>query len=287
MSMADENNVFMTGFQTPSYRGFKVINGIRTSIDFQDAYFYASSISALSSSFYVFGGFVTFPYSQSLLKVFTDGTLRTIRLDSGAHNSDVTVVKAIEPGKIVAANKSKIFMFRNEILFTYDLTGENYFYQIAGSNSTVYFVCYTFSSERIEKIYRLQDVTLFPPISESIPSGTSHRKYAIGDKLVKLERVGETSTCSYLNESNTWTVLFTRTGQAFTITGESINNIYLVGAGVIWNGSSFQDDPAGSVPVQRTEPSIGLTVSNAKSNSFYISQRYHTVDSISYIYKRK
>ncbi len=278
ISMADENNVYLAGQISSTVRGIKISDGVKTEIDFAQASFIPDRVHAHSSSYYVYAGHTS---DRTFLKIFNSGALTTVLLDSAAPRV-ISAVKIYQPGKIAVAADSSIYIYNNGGLAKYKTPGGFSIYEIAYSESKIDFAA-SANFASTERVYRLENDSLKLLFNMSVSSFKYQLMQDIGGYLVNQTASTSGTTYSYLN-GITWTPLFTRTPNFPFLRGESLNNIYLIGEEVIWNGSTFQNDPA-PLPVREGEL-LTLQVSNLRSDAYFISVRYES-ESTTYIYRRK
>ena len=187
ISMGDENSVYLVGAASLQ-KGFKIINGIRSQIDFQDVNFRPFGVDAYSSSYYAFSGYST---NVTALKIFSNGVLSTVLLNTYRAYSSPRL-KIIQPGRIAVFSDSSVYLYDNGVVSEYPKSPEEYFDAIAGSGNRIDFSSYSNEPSK-QQVYRLENNTFTQLENVQVTVGYHPSKFSIAGALVKFT-AGSSST---------------------------------------------------------------------------------------------
>ncbi|MBN8571584.1 MAG: hypothetical protein J0M18_18320 [Ignavibacteria bacterium] len=278
--IVSENEAYFTN----TYGAYRIHNGIRTKVDFQDANFFCSNGDAYSANYVVFAGVTN--GSRSTLKIFNGGTISTVIPDNTI-NTYLSCVKIIQPGKILASTNYKLYLYDNGTVTTYTISPDEDIYNLVVSNNGSIFIS-AFAGEYHDKIYRLDNDSLTLIETEE----TLYRKFQSNNNLFRNIKNSLYTSLSY----------FTGLGWNF-IGSDSASQKFIYGAGSDmsydyfitvdsvsgkmrgswWTGSLFKRDsdfPLSSQNMYYT------SISNMRDNTFYFT-KYMMSSNKTYVYKVK
>ncbi|MBS1494785.1 MAG: hypothetical protein JST55_14815 [Bacteroidetes bacterium] len=268
---ADENTVVALG-QSASY---KITNGARSTINFNDPIFSADYADTYSSTYFAFCGT---RYNETgsgtiRMKIYESGTITSAVLDT--HNTSYIVdIKIISPGKIAAVSYSKFYFYENGAV-TAIASPDSFstgFNNIVVTNNVIYI------SGAARKIYKFENNTL--STVDNLPGTGEYTRMKVPDAIIKAPYSPSPSVVSYWNGA-AWSQMFTDNSRKIFVraAGESINFIYFFTvdstlsnvSGKIWTGSQLMDDT--NYPPDDIENGIYTTaVSNMRGNTVFISK---------------
>jgi len=278
--IVSENEAYFTN----TYGAYRINNGIRTKVDFQDANFFCSNGDAYSSSYVVFAGVTN--GSRSTLKIFNAGSITTVIPDNTI-NTYLNCVKIIQPGKILASTNYKLYLYDNGTVTTFTLSPDEDIYNLVVSNNGSIFIS-AFAGGYHDKIYRLDNDSLLLLETEE----TLYRKFQTNNNLFKNTKTSSNTLLSY----------FTGAGWNF-IGSDSISQKFIYGAGsdmsydyfiavdsvsgkmsgCWWTGSQLKRDSDFPLSLQNM---YYTSISNMRDNTFYFT-KYIMSRNKTYVYKVK
>lgn len=278
--IVSENEAYFTN----TYGAYRINNGIRTTVDFQDANFFCSNGDAYSSSYVVFAGVTN--GSRSTLKIFNAGSITTVKPDN-AINTYLNCVKIIQPGKILASTNYKLYLYDNGTTTTFTLSPDEDIYNLVVSNNGSIFIS-AFAGGYHDKIYRLDNDSLLLIETEE----TLYRKFQTNNNLFRITKSSSNIMLSY----------FTGAGWNF-IGSDSVSQKFIYGAGSNmsydyfiavdsisgkmsgsrWTGSQLKRDSDFPLSLQNM---YYTSISNMRDNTFYFT-KYIMSKNKTYVYKVK
>lgn len=278
--IAGENDVYLTN----TFNAYRINNGVRTQVNFSDANFYCSNGDAYSSDYVVFSGVGS--GSRGRLKIFNSGALTTVEIDN-AINTYINNVKILQPGKILAASKYKLYNYNNGTITTASINPDENIYRLVISEDGSIYIC-AFAGGYADKIYKYENDSLKFIGLES----TTYLKMQSNNYLFRETKNSTAADISFLR-GVTWNPLCSdNTAQKyFYAAGADLNYVYFTSydsttgnmKGSIWNGTQLTKDanfPLGA------EDYFYTSMSTMKNNTFYFT-KYIMSRNTTYIYKVK
>lgn len=275
ISIVDENNIYLSS----NNQGYKINNGVRTDINFESIWFLPGAVDTYSADYYVFGGRSSSPINNTEIKIFNGGNLTTVMLEE-KEGHGVSAINILQPGKILAASSTTLYLFDSGIVTPIAVDG--HVYKIVNQGGRIYLAATTLSGTG-QLIYKFENNT---PILLDTRADYEARM-ATDDALIRMHNEASGTDLFYWGSTG-WAPLFSDpvNREYYWCIGENLQYIYFFTAdssgnqGMLWNGTKLFEDI--NYPLQHiTFPS---SVSNMRSNTFFISQYYNGK---SYIYKGK
>jgi hypothetical protein len=275
-----ENDVYFTNI----FNAYRLNNGIRTTVDFQDAAFYPSNGDAYSPDYVVFSGVTN--GSRGRLKIFNSGTLATVEIDNTI-NTYINNVKILQPGKILATSKYKLYNYDNGNITTAAISPDENIYRLVISEAGSVYIC-AFAGGYADKVYKYENDSLKFIGLES----TTYLKMQSNNYLFRVTKNSTAADISFLRGVS-WTPLCADNiaQKFFYAAGANLDYVYFTSydsttgnmQGSIWNGAQLTKDagfPLGS------EDYFYTSMSTMKDNTFYFT-KYIMSRNTTYIYKVK
>lgn len=266
------------------FGAFRIHNGVRTLVNFSDPNFYCSNGDAYSSDYVVFSGVGS--GSRGRLKVFNSGALTTVELDNTI-NSYINNVKILQPGKILAASKYKLYNYDNGNITIAAISPDENIYRLVISEAGSVYIC-AFAGGYADKIYKYENDSLKFIGLES----TTYLKMQSNNYLFRVTKSSTAADISFLRGVS-WNPLCADNiaQKFFYAAGASLDYVYFTSydsttgnmKGSIWNGTQLTKDagfPLGA------EDYFYTSMSTMKDNTFYFT-KYIMSRNTTYIYKVK
>ncbi len=278
--IVSENEAYFTN----TYGAYRIYNGIRTKVDFQDANFFCSNGDAYSSSYVVFAGVTG--GSQSTLKIFNAGSITTVKPDNTI-NTYLNCVKIIQPGKILASTNYKLYLYDNGTVTTFTINPDEDIYNLVVSdNGNIYISA--FAGGYHDKTYRLDNDSLTLIETEE----TLYRKFQTNNTLYKNTKTTTNTMLSYFTGAG-WNFLCSDSASQKFIygAGSDMSYNYFIAVdsvsgkmrGSRWTGSQLKRDSDFPLAEQNV---YYTSISNMRDNTFYFT-KYIMSRNKTYVYKVK
>lgn len=267
--IGDDNTIFAR--HVPAC--YKVTNGTRTLIDFQDSLFSPDVIDAYSGSYYAAAGNVFNSIYDMRLKIFDGSTLTHITLGDSAF-SDAKGINIFSPGKIAVYSNSKIYFYDNGSVLEFASPDSFYthFNNLVQSGN-IYYI-----NGSVKKVYKLENNSL--STINTVSGSGEFGRMSIPGYIIRDESLTASSQVSYWSGSE-WNTLFTDNLRRvyYSASGENINSIYFLAAdstisfsqGIIFAGGRLKAD----VNFPADNPSQNLytsAISNMKNGTIYLAK---------------
>jgi hypothetical protein len=279
--IAENDAVFMN-----MQNSYRIQNGNRTQLNYNDTYFYPLKGDGFSSDYFVVAG-ATYG-SRGVLKIFDHNALTTVMFDSTI-NSTPRDVRIISPGKIIIATAFKIYMYDNgsvSLTASISPSGSGIYLMIQALNNNFYFTANT--SSFVQKVFKLAENSL-SLVSEENASDAYMQS---NNNFFRCSRILERRNLDVLSGDN-WHFL--------SVDSSKRKMIYCAGAELEYQYFISQDSatglisgkyrtPAGIYPDPNfpivSQDASYTTISLMRDHAFYFT-KYSMIKNKTYIYKSK
>ena len=280
--IASENDAFFITYN----HTYRIKNGNRTELNFNDSYFFPMCGDAFSSDYYVVGGVTS--GSRGVIKIFDNNVLTSVMPDSTI-NSTPVYIKIISPGKIVIASAFKVFLCDNgsaRKLGQLPVEGSGV-YRLVQNYIGDIILC-TLINGNVNKIYKVQNDSLVFMLEDYTP----YRTLQSNNYIFKMRKnpgsvnvdifTGEVwhYMTSLEQKENLIYTAGAETGYHYFITQDTISG-YITGK--YYTLAGLYPDP--NFPLKNNDASF-TSISEMRGHAFYF-MKYDMTKNKTYIYRSK